>query len=118
MSLLDTAKEVYELAKKGMTIEFQEKVMELREQALELQEENLQLRTRLRELEVKVEVKDSLVFRESMYFRVKDGKEDGPFCSKCYDDDGKVVRLHALHDRDIRDTHHCPVCDGYFGRRR
>jgi len=116
MSFFETARDAYELAKKGMTIEFQVKVMELREQGLELQEENLQLRTRIRKLEEMMQVKEALVFRDSMYFLVKEGKDEGPFCSKCYDDNGKLVRLHALHDHDIESTYRCPVCDGYFGR--
>jgi len=39
MAIIDTSKIIVELAKKGMTIELQEKIMQLREEALELQEE-------------------------------------------------------------------------------
>ena len=44
MSILDTMQTVTKLAKSGMTLELQEKVVELREQVLELKEENLRLR--------------------------------------------------------------------------
>jgi hypothetical protein len=117
MSFLDTAKDAYELAKKGMTIEFQEKVMELREQAIALQEENIQLRKRILDIESKLSTKESLTFKDSMYFRAENGKEDGPFCPKCYDDKEKLVRLHAIPNPKSQDTHHCRVCDDYFGRR-
>jgi hypothetical protein len=50
MSAIDTAKDIYELAKKGATIELQERLIELREQCLTLQEENLRLRERLRDV--------------------------------------------------------------------
>lgn len=40
MSIIDTAKDIYSLAAKGLTIDLQQELMELREQALELQEEN------------------------------------------------------------------------------
>ena len=42
MAILDTAKTVAELAKKGMTVELQEKIMELRD--TQLRNVNLQLR--------------------------------------------------------------------------
>ena len=44
MAILDTAKTIAELAKKGMTVELQEKIVELREEVIALKEENVQLR--------------------------------------------------------------------------
>ena len=44
MAIMDTAKTIAELAKKGMTVELQEKIMELREDVMALKEENVQLR--------------------------------------------------------------------------
>ena len=44
MAILDTAKTIAELAKKGMSVELQEKIMELREEVIALKEENIQLR--------------------------------------------------------------------------
>jgi Zn ribbon nucleic-acid-binding protein len=44
MNILDTMQTITKLAKAGMTIELQEKIVELREEVLELKEENLRLR--------------------------------------------------------------------------
>jgi regulator of replication initiation timing len=44
MAILETAKIIAELAKKGMTVELQEKIVELREEVMALKEENIQLR--------------------------------------------------------------------------
>ena len=44
MSILDTMETVTKLAKSGMTLELQEKIIELREEVLKLKEENLCLR--------------------------------------------------------------------------
>ena len=44
MSILDTMQTIAKLAKSGMTLELQEKIVELREEVLELKEENLRLR--------------------------------------------------------------------------
>ncbi len=44
MAILDTVKIIAELAKKGMTVELQEKIMELRTEVMALKEENIRLR--------------------------------------------------------------------------
>lgn len=44
MSILDTMQTITKLAKSGMTLELQEKIVELREEVLNLKEENLRLR--------------------------------------------------------------------------
>jgi len=115
MAIIDTAKEIYELAKKGMTIDLQERLMQIREQALELQEENLSLRTKLNEIEERLSKKENLVFNGEVYF-FKEGNNfgDGPFCPTCHDKDGKVVRLHRNRHDDIDATHHCNVCQSFF----
>ncbi len=44
MAIIETAKTIAELAKKGMTVELQEKIMELRVEAMDMKEEIIQLR--------------------------------------------------------------------------
>lgn len=44
MSILDTMQTITRLAKSGMTLELQEKIVELRGEVLELKEENVRLR--------------------------------------------------------------------------
>lgn len=44
MEILDTIKTITELAKKGLTVELQEKIVELREEVMALKEENIRLR--------------------------------------------------------------------------
>jgi DNA-binding transcriptional MerR regulator len=86
--------EIMDLIKKGLTLEAQEKIMELREKDLELQEENLQLKEQLKTLEQQLEIKGKLVFKDGQYWLKIEGKEelDGPFCQRCWDVDGKLVR--------------------------
>src|SRR5690349_17089610 len=94
MAILDTAKDIYDLAKKGLTIELQEKIMELREEALALQEENQQLRHRLMEFEENARNRIGVTFngQNGLYYQ---GSE-GPFCQVCYDKDQKLCRVVAL----------------------
>ena len=54
MNIMETMKSITDLAKKGMTVELQEKIMELREAVIALKEENLRLRSDNMELKQQV----------------------------------------------------------------
>lgn len=105
MAFLETAKDVYDLAKKGMTIELQEKIMELREQALALQEDNHRLRARVAELERKLTVDSAMEFKKPFYFRSSD---EHPFCPVCWEKD--KVSIHLKGPSGDAEWYTCPVC--------
>jgi len=86
--------DIVALIKKGATIEAQEKIMELREAALEFQNENLSLKNRVKELEATLALRDSLIWQKPYY--VHKEKPDEKFCQRCYDADGKAIRLQEL----------------------
>lgn len=117
MSIVDTAKDVYDLIKKGATIEVQEKLMSLREEALSLQEENLELRQRLSDIEAHVAAVEELSFDGRVYWRDLDGGQEGPFCQRCFDVDGRSIRLQSGHStangRTMR-WWQCKACDKHY----
>lgn len=49
MNIMETMKAITELAKKGMTVELQEKIVELREEVVRLKEENIILKQKVEE---------------------------------------------------------------------
>ncbi len=104
--MLPSYKDIIDLIKKGANVEAQEKILELREGAIDLQEDNIALRERLKQLEEELQLKGEMVYKKTVYWRCMDDDEvDGPYCSTCYDDGGKVIHLH-----DWGDTWHCRVC--------
>ena len=114
---LPTYKEIIDLIKKGFQIEAQEKIMELREAAIQRQEEKheliQQLRDRdekIRELEAQLTVRDGLVWEPPYYWLGDGDKRDGPFCQRCKDADGKLVRLHCWR----KGAWVCKVCKAEF----
>jgi hypothetical protein len=52
-----------------------------------------------------------------MYY---DASNDGPFCTVCYDKDGKLIRLldSPRQMRSMVGTHHCAICKARYGKRR
>jgi len=102
MSIIDTAKDVYELAKKGATLELQEELLKMREEALALQEDNLNLKQRISELESQSNLKEDFEFDGSLYWKtLDDGNSEGPFCQRCYDTEKKLVRLQDASYTDM-----------------
>jgi polyhydroxyalkanoate synthesis regulator phasin len=73
MSLIDTARNISLLAKRGVTVELVEQIMKLREEALAMQEENVNLKARVRELERRVEALEDHSFDGTVFWRT-----DGP----------------------------------------
>nr|DAY95609.1 MAG TPA: CRISPR-associated endonuclease [Caudoviricetes sp.] len=69
-------------------------VMEVQRELIEIQEENRNLRQRIIELENLEIVSSELKYRANCYYR--DGT--GPFCTKCFDDDGKLIRMTVEED--------------------
>lgn len=102
MSIIDTAKDIYTLAKKGATLELQEELLKIREEALALQEENLSLKQRISELESQNNLKANLEFDGALYWKtLDDGDSEGPFCQCCYDTEKKLIRLQDASYTDI-----------------
>ena len=121
MSLIDSTKDLYELVKSGATPELQQKLMELREEALALQEEIFSLRMRIQELEQKASRRDEIFFEGEAYWRKHTngngvGGKDGPFCQKCYDVQGKLVRLQSATQMVACRDWLCVACKTGYGR--
>ena len=102
---LPTYTDIVELIKKGATVEAQEKIMELREAVIELQEENLALRQEATELRSQLKLKGEVQFDGAVYWRVEEGNRIGPYCQRCFDVEGKLIRL-----QDYGRTWYCLQC--------
>ena len=114
MSLIETTKIAYELAKKAANNELQEKLMDMREQALELQEENIALKKQIKELgEAMTLSREVLLDERSQTYWLKKAdreKPEGPYCTRCWDVNKLLVRLHK-HDTGGGT---CLECRNYF----
>ena len=67
------------------------------------------------ELTQKLKNKTEMQFTGRVYYRVLEGREkEGPFCSVCYDNDSKAIRLQPNSDYRHNDDWRCHVCTTYF----
>lgn len=75
---------------------------------MDLLEKNAELKE-IRELHERIERRESMTFRDNVYWRVTDGQEEGPFCPGCLD--GTDHLTARLIGQDGRNHWRCPVCN-------
>jgi hypothetical protein len=118
MGILDNAKEVAKAVQEIHNLELYQRVLGLHSDIIELVEQNNQLRAENAELKKQQEIKGRLfpVHHPRLAYRLRgddETKEDGPFCSVCWDIDNKLVRMRAYRTERGEDI----ICD-YCGRHR
>ena len=109
-SLLSAISKLYE---NGSILAARQKLLTLEEAFLEFHEENLGLRLELRAVQESLQEKVTMKYEAPFYFLFDGGLKDGPFCQRCYDVDGKKVRL--IEHSFMAGSHRCNACDSYFG---
>ena len=111
MSFIDYFKAAFDLAKKAQSVELQGELMAMREDYNSLHEENIDLKQQLRALQEQQQIEGTLTYRAPAYYRrAEGGKEDGPYCQRCWDVDRRLVRVSVLQSR-LRVRPHCPQCN-------
>lgn len=107
MGLYEALKDLAKVIQRMDNIEVTQKLMDVQMQAGELIEEAHVLRDKVRQLETRSQIEQSLVFEDDVYYRrLSKGGEDGPFCSKCWDVTKALVRLHTRENWWF-----CPNCN-------
>jgi hypothetical protein len=93
---LDSARAVAKLAGEYDKIDLKLKAIELTTLVTELAQENMDLREEVKGLKSYLEIKDVLISKDNHYWRqLPDGKEDGPFCFRCFDTHRRLNRCHT-----------------------
>jgi hypothetical protein len=104
MGVIETVKDIGVLIQKLDNMDLVKRLVELQEEVYEVVVENRDLKEQNRTLQEKLTTREQLAFRNNAYWK----REDGPFCSRCWDGESQLVRLHTRHCWDPR----CPKCDG------
>ncbi|MCR1811804.1 hypothetical protein [Sulfurospirillum sp. hDNRA2] len=64
-----------------------------------------------KELKAKLALQAKLEFEMPYYWTIEeDGKKDGPFCQRCYDNEKKLIRLQNKKNGQW----HCLACNSHF----
>jgi hypothetical protein len=86
-------------------------LVDARTAILEAQEEMHGLRAQIAELRHAEEISEALTLRENVYWQPKASGEDGPFCTRCFDSEKKLIRVH-MQPPEFQDfgKRRCPEC--------
>lgn len=95
MGIVETGKELVEIARKIDNIELYKQILALQTELLKLAEDNSALKERTHQLEQTLATKTVLKFKDNAYWLpAQENNEDGPYCTFCWDKDGKLVHQH------------------------
>ena len=74
--------------------------------AYDLQMENIELKEKIAQMEEKERQDAVRTFKDRAYYF----NDDGPYCTKCYDDEGKKIRMHERDNGTGIVYIECPKC--------
>lgn len=125
---LGLAKQLHEISKKYddatvkmLVADLMSQLADAKVEAASLKEENANLRAQLAQAERQSSAASEAEFRDGYYWRKVrvQGKPDGPFCTNCFDAEGKLVLLLKQNPPfDDFGTYMCPQCKQFFGGNR
>lgn len=87
-------------------------LMELQQQAYAILDENRELRLKLEEIERTNILESEVVCEGEAYYKIS----EGPFCTRCFDVDRKLVRLSTPSALMVqrKGNFYCPNCETYY----
>lgn len=98
MGVFDELKSVASTLQEAGKIDQYRQILDAQKELLEMQKRIFDLEFENRELKEAINKKKKLINRAEVYYSIEDGKEDGPFCTLCYDVRGKLVRMNYWNE--------------------
>ena len=102
MGVIETMKDIGVLVQKLDNMDLVKRLVELQEQIYAVVSENRDVKEENRALREKLNTREQLVFRKNAYWK----GDEGPFCSRCFDAEGALVRMHTRAEFNPQ----CPKC--------
>lgn len=109
MGIFEEFKAFSEMVLKLGSADINAKLIEIQSKIIGIQQENIELSKELNDLKALNEIRENLIFDNNMYWIRKSDKNDGPYCTKCFDENGKLIRLHSQGS-----DYKCPSCNTYI----
>ncbi len=103
------AKDVNSIELTRQIIDLQGKLLDVQRTMAELQDRNVGLKEQLRQATERKDMESRLSVEYHAYWLDKDGTKDGPFCTVCWDNNKKLVRLLPDSVMGVPNGYTCPV---------
>jgi hypothetical protein len=93
MGILDDLSKAAGVLRKADKIKEYKIILQAQEKLIDYQKRNSQLESENRTLKEKLEIKEDLIFEKNAYWVNRNQLKEGPYCTLCWDDEKKLVRL-------------------------
>lgn len=116
---IDGAKAVAKLAQEYGKMDLYQQAVDLMSQVTEQQQQIMSLTDENARLKEEARIRNQVVFQRNAYWMPvpRENQSDvsdmvGPFCSRCFDVNGKLVRMHDTHQTapKVGNVFRCPEC--------
>lgn len=107
MAIFDELKSIGKVLREADKIEQYNQILDVQEKLLEMQNRIIELDSENRVLKEQLETKASLIFEKNAYWIEQEEVKDGPFCSCCWDDNKKPIRMQPCGNPAF---YNCPKC--------
>lgn len=109
--VFQTIKEGANALREAKNLELYQRMMDVYGNVMDLVEKNRELVGENRKLEEQLKVTGELQFdsAKNHYWRLHEGRQDGPFCSVCWDVEKTLVRMHQSDTYGVP-YFYCPSC--------
>lgn len=113
MGFYDNIKDAINIVQKAGNLELYKMLLDLQKDANDLLEENRLLKEKIRSIENIKDMNQNLIFTNNCYYRKSENEKiDGPFCSTCWDNHNKLIRMTEVPDLSYK-SYICNLCK-YF----
>lgn len=112
MSLLDEIKSAAEIIQKADNIELYRQILDIQNEALGLTEDIKVLKQENQDLKNKFKIAGELIFKDNAYYIADEqgNIKSGPYCSCCWDDKKKLIRMLERDNGWGSHIIECPLC--------
>lgn len=104
MAVFDELKSIGKVFQEAGKIELYQQILSIQEKLLEMQKRISDLDNENKDLKNKLEIKKTLRFKKNSYWI----DTDGPYCTCCWDDNNKTIRMQPCGNPAI---YSCPKCE-------
>jgi hypothetical protein len=106
MVVFDELKSVAQVLQEAGKIEQYRQILDAQKELLQMQKKIQDIETEKADLLRKLEIRSDIFFENNVYWRKMGGdKKEGPYCSRCWDEKGKLIHMH-----NDGDSFFCPAC--------
>ena len=108
MGIFDNLKSIGKILQEAGKIEQYKQIIEAQKELLEMQKKITELEGEIEKLKAKLKIKENLIYENNVYWiKIDEKNKDGPFCSRCWDKDKNLIRMHS---RSNPAYFYCPEC--------